>query len=153
MGVFLRSDIKQAKDKRTEDSEESAKPKQEDPTMLNKVSNLFARRKDEPEPEVDDKEDNLGVVMFFGGIWWRKRRFLSRKWKTIEEKERQAVLGEDPDEPLSVVVENPQVTASDSEEAYLDLIPRVVGEGLPSDRLPTCKDSFEMYEEDDEEEG
>jgi len=117
--------------------------------MWNKFSNLIGLGKD--EPEVDDKKDNLGVVMFFCGIWWRKRRFLSRTWKTIEERKKQEFLGEDSDEPLSVFVEDLQVTASDSEKAFLELAPGVVGESLPSDDLPTY-DSFEMYEEEDEEE-
>ncbi len=147
---YLLSDKKQAKDEPMEESEENAQPKQKDPTMWGKVSNIVGLRKD--EPEVDDKEDNLGVVMFFGGIWWRRGGFISRKWKTIEEQEKQKHLGEDPDKPLSVFVENPQVTASESEEAFLELAPGVVGEGLPSDRLPNYNDSFEMYEEDDEEE-
>lgn len=45
--------------------EESAQPKQKDSKGY-KFANFFGLRKD--EPEVDDKEDNLGVVMFFGGI-------------------------------------------------------------------------------------
>ncbi len=149
---FLHSDMKQAKGEPMEESDESAQPKQKDPTTWDKVSNFVGLKKNEPEPEVDDKEDNLGVVLFFGGIWWRKRRFLSREWKTIEVKKRQEFLGEDPHEPFSVFVEDPHVTASDSEEAFLKFVPGIVGEGLPSDGLPSCNDSFEMYEEDDVEE-
>lgn len=85
--------------------------------------------------------------MFFGGIWWRKRRFLSREWKEEEEQTKQDVLGEDPEEPLSAYVENLEETASDSEEAFLELAPGVVGEVMPSDGLPVYNDSFEMHNE------
>lgn len=119
------------------------------PKMLGKLSNPIGLRKD--EPEIDDKEDKLGVVMFFGGIWWRMGGFLSREWKTIEERKKQELLGEDPHESSSVFIENLQETASDSEKAFLKLNPGVVGERLPSDYLPTYN-SFEIYDEDDEEE-
>ena len=100
------------------------------------------------EAEADDKEDNLGVVVFFGGIGWRTGGVLSRRWKMNDERQKQESLGEDPNEPLRVFVKDPQVKASDSEEAYLEFLPGAVGGALPSDFLLPYNDSFEMYAED-----
>ena len=127
---------------------ENALPKQKAPTTWDKLSDLVSPRKN--EAEVDDKEDKLGVVMFFGGIWWRNGRFLSRKWKEVEEQKKQKHLGEDSSDPFGVFVEDLQVTDSDSEEAFFELVPGVVGEGVPSDSLLSYNDSFEMYAEDGE---
>ena len=136
------SNRKQAKDETTEESAESAQLGHKDPTMLERLSNLVGPRKDEPDV---DKEDNLGVVMFFGGIWWRNVGLLPRKLKIEEEQRKQKFLGEDPNEDLSVSVEDLQVTTSDSQEAVLKFTPGIVGEALPSDHLPRDYNSFEMY--------
>ena len=71
---------------------------------------------------------------------------LSRKFVTEEEQARQDVLGGDAEQVPSVFVRDPLVTADDSEEAFLELCPGVVGDDLPSDGLPKYDDSFEMYD-------
>lgn len=147
----LRSDRKQAKARTIEGNEGSAQPGQKDPTILGKLSNILGSGKG--ESEVDNEENSVGVVMFFGGILWRKGRYVSRKWKIEEEQRKQRYLGEDQtEEPLKVFVEDPQVTRTDSEEAFLEFAPGIVGESLPSDFLPEIDDSFKMYEDDEEEE-
>jgi len=116
----------------------------------------LSQEKDGKKDEDKDKaseENKLGIVMFFGGIWWKKRRVISHEWKTEEEKKKQEYLGDNSGESPGVFVEDPQ-KPSDSEEAFFELAPGIVGQGLPSDNLPTYNDSFEIFEDEsgDEEE-
>jgi hypothetical protein len=146
----LCANIEQSTTQPAEDSEADAQANQKASKVLDTLASIFGVKKNEPEKH--DKQENVGVVMFFGGIWWRKRRFLSRMAKEQAEKEKQEVLGEEPDEPLGAFVGDPQMKTFDSDGAFLEFAPWIVGQKLPSDKdLPECHDSFEMYEEDDSE--